>query len=61
MHPLQREIYRKMTPEQKLNVYLALYHSAYMLKKAAIEKLHPDWAEEQILQAVKKAFLHAVT
>ncbi|MCU0592537.1 MAG: hypothetical protein MUC57_13825 [Desulfobacterales bacterium] len=61
MHPLQREIYRKMTPEQKLKVCLALYHSAYALKKAAIEKQHPDWEEKQILHAVKKAFLHAVT
>ena len=61
MHPLQREIYRKMTPEQKLKVCLALYHSAYTLKKAAIEKQYPDWEEKQILQAVKKAFFHAAT
>jgi hypothetical protein len=61
MHPLQREIYRKMTPEQKLKVCLALYRSAYALKKAAIEKQHPDWDEKQVLQAVKKAFLHATT
>jgi hypothetical protein len=61
MHPLQREIYRKMTPEQKLRVSLALYHSAYALKKAAVQKQYPDWEEKQILQAVKKAFLHAAT
>jgi hypothetical protein len=50
-----------MTPEQKLKVWMALYHSAYALKRAAIEKEHPDWEEKQILQAVKKAFLYAVT
>jgi hypothetical protein len=61
MHPIQKEIYRKMTPEQKLKVWMALYHSAFALKKAAIEKQHPDWDEKQVLRAVKKAFLHAAT
>jgi hypothetical protein len=61
MHPIQKEIYRKMTPEQKLKVGLALYHSAFTLKRAAIEKQHPDWEEKQVLQAVKKAFLYAAT
>ncbi len=61
MHPLQREIYRRMTPEQKLRVSLSLYQAARALKMAAIKKLHPDWEEKQILQAVKKAFLHAAT
>ena len=59
MHPLQREIYRKMTPEQKLRVSLALYDSARALKKAAVQKQHPDWEDEKILQAVRKAFLSA--
>jgi hypothetical protein len=59
MHPLQREIYRKMTPEQKLKVSLALYRTAWTLKKAAVEKLHPDWEEKEILKAVRKAFLSA--
>jgi len=61
MHPLQKEIYRRMTPEQKLKVWMALYHSAYMLKRAAIKKQHPDWEEKEILRAVKKAFLHAAS
>jgi hypothetical protein len=61
MHPIQKEIYRKMTPEQKLRVSLSLYQAAWALKMAAINKLHPDWDEKQILQAVKKAFLHAGT
>lgn len=59
MHPLQIEIYRKMTPEQKLRVSLSLYHSAWALKKAAVQKQHPDWEEKKILQAVRKAFLSA--
>jgi hypothetical protein len=36
-----------MTPEQKLRVSFGLYHSAYALKKAAIEKQHPDWEEKK--------------
>jgi hypothetical protein len=50
-----------MTPEQKLKVGLAWYHSAFAIKKAAIEKQHPDWDEIQVLRSVKKAFLHAAT
>ncbi len=61
MDPLQREIYRKMTPEQKLKVCLALYHSAYMLNRAAIEKQHPERGDKQVLPAGKKALLYAVT
>jgi len=59
MHPLQREIYRKMTPEKKLRVSLSLYHTAWTLKKAAVQKQHPDWDKKEILQAVRKAFLSA--
>ena len=50
-----------MTPEQKLKVSQALYHTAWTLKKAAIENLHPDWEEKEILKAVRKAFLSAST
>jgi hypothetical protein len=42
-------------------VSLSLYQAAWALKMAAIKKLHPDWDEKQVLQAVKKAFLHAAT
>jgi hypothetical protein len=59
MHPLQREIYRKMTPEQKLRASLSLYYSAWTLKKADVHKQHPDWEEKKVLQAVRKAFLSA--
>jgi hypothetical protein len=47
MHPLQIDIYRKMTPEQKLRVSQSLYHSAWMLKKAAVQAQHPDWEEKK--------------
>jgi hypothetical protein len=48
-----------MTPEQKLRVCMALYHSARALKQAAVQKQHPDWEDKKILQAVRKAFLSA--
>lgn len=61
MHPLQKEIYRRMTPAQKLRVSLSLYHTAWALKMAAAREQHPDWEEKPTLQAVKKAYLHAAT
>jgi hypothetical protein len=61
MHPLQIDIYRKMTPEQKLRVSQSLYHCAWMLKKAAVQAQHPGWEEKQVIQTVRKAFLSATS
>ncbi len=50
-----------MTPEQKLNIALDLYHSARQLKRAYLIKLHPDWNEEQIDKKLREIFLYAGT
>ncbi len=61
MHAKQIEIYKSMTPEQKLNAALSLYYSARDLKIAGLKKQHPDMPEEEILQKVKEIFLYART
>ena len=48
-----------MTPAQKLDVSLKLYHSAKALKAAALKQQHPDWSAEEIKKKVNEIFLYA--
>lgn len=61
MHPKQREIYRKMTPGEKLALAAQMWWDAKKLKAAALRTAHPDWSEEQIQKKVKEIFLYAVS
>lgn len=56
---LRTKIYQQMTPEQKLNQALLLYHSARELKAAALRTKRPDWTEEQVQAEVREIFLYA--
>ena len=44
-----------MSPAQKLQAAMRLYWSARALKAAALRAEHPDWPEEAIAAAVRKA------
>jgi hypothetical protein len=55
----QIEIYRRMTPSQRIETALRLYSTARKIKTAALRSLHPDWGEERILGAVREVFLYA--
>jgi hypothetical protein len=46
-----------MTPSQKLHAAMALYWSARALKASAIRARHPEWSEEAVERAVRRAFL----
>jgi len=54
---IQNEIYRSMSPAQKLKISMQMYWSARRLKAAWIQQQHPDWTEQQIEAAVSDAFL----
>jgi hypothetical protein len=56
---IRREIYRKMTPERKLEIAFALDREARKLKAAGLRMQHPDWSEEQIAAQVKEIFFYA--
>ncbi len=58
---VQREIYRNMSPEQKLRIAFAMNRQARQLKAAWLAQLHPDWTASQIEQEVKRIFLYART
>jgi hypothetical protein len=55
----QLEIYRRMTPAERLAAAMSLYWSARRMKVAYLRTLHPEWTAEEAEAAAKKAFLHA--
>jgi hypothetical protein len=59
--PEQIEIYRRMTPERRLQIAEQLYWSARRLKAAGLRAQHPDWSEQQVEIEVRSIFLHAGT
>jgi hypothetical protein len=54
---LQKELIRKMTPEKRLSTAMALYQTAWEIKKSGLRSLHPDWTEEAILARVRRVFV----
>jgi hypothetical protein len=61
MHPTQKHSLESMSPEQKLQTALDLYHSAWELKAAWLQQQHPDWDKEKVQKEVREIFLHAPT
>ena len=55
----QREIFRRMTPEQRLRAAFRLYWSARQLKEASLRAFHPELSEEEIEATVRDFFLYA--
>lgn len=56
---LQIEIFKKMTPQKKLEIAEQLYWSAYELKFAFFKSEYPDLSDEEINEKTKKYFLYA--
>ncbi|MEX1366672.1 MAG: hypothetical protein AB1Z98_26335 [Nannocystaceae bacterium] len=56
-YDVQTEIFRRMTPAQKLQASMRLYWSARELKAAWFRSEHPEWTEAQVKAAVREAFL----
>ena len=53
----QRVALRRMSPAQKLDAALRLYHSARELKACWLRSLHPDWPAERVRAEVRRLFL----
>jgi hypothetical protein len=58
---IQVEIYRRMSPQQKLEIAFGLYKVARELKAAGLRMIHTDWTERQIKKEVTRIFLNART
>ena len=61
MDPKQIELYRSMSPSQKLRIALRLYYSAWQLKEAGLRLHHPDWTEKELQEKTKEIFLYGRT
>lgn len=48
MDERRREVYRRMTPEQKLRIVFDLRIIAWMFKDAWISSQHPDWDDDRV-------------
>lgn len=55
----QQEIFRAMTPQQRLRAAFRLYWSARQLKEASLRTFHPELSEAEIKAAVRDLFLYA--
>ena len=55
----QRQIFRRMTPQQRLGAAFRLYWSARQLKEASLRTFHPELSEAEIHAKVREFFLYA--
>ena len=56
---IQYEYLKKMSPQQKLEASMNLYHSAKALKLAWLRQQHSEWSEQEIQQALRESFVNA--
>ena len=61
INEIQVEIYKKMSPQKKLEIAFGLYKVARELKAAGLRMAHTDWTEGQIKKEVTRIFLNART
>jgi hypothetical protein len=57
----QAEIYRAMTPAQRLQQALRLNDLMRALMDAALRQEHPDWSEDQRRRTIARRVLNART
>lgn len=55
----QVEIYRRMTPKQRMTVAFGMHAQARALMDAGIRALHPHWSEAERRREIAHRTLHA--
>jgi hypothetical protein len=58
---MQREIYRRMTPRQRLARAFALSGMMRQMLAAGFRERNPGWTEQEVARAVADRILHADT
>jgi hypothetical protein len=53
---MQLEAYRRMTPQERLQIAFDLYETARALVRAGVRHQNPDWNEHQVEQEVVRRF-----
>ena len=59
MDQKQAELFKKMTPFEKLYLAQRLYKDARLLKEAGLRKFFPELSGAEIKEKVKRIFLYA--
>jgi hypothetical protein len=59
--PRQLEIWKEMTKEKKMEVFLAILRQARQMKRSCLRQQFPEDGEEEINRKLAKIFLHART
>jgi hypothetical protein len=54
--PEQISIWRRMTPDRRLQLAADLYWTAREFKAAGLRARHPGWREEQVIAEVIRIF-----
>jgi hypothetical protein len=52
----QIEIYRRMTPQQRLQISFELYELTRTLVRQGVKSQHSDWTEQQVKEEVLRRF-----
>lgn len=55
----QTDIYRRMTPKQRVAVALGMHEQARALMDAGIRASHPHWSEAERRREIARRTLHA--
>ncbi|MDQ1266524.1 MAG: hypothetical protein QG635_1676 [Bacteroidota bacterium] len=58
MEDIRRQIYKNMTPEEKIRTAEELINSARELKFYYLKKKYPDCSEEELNQKLKNWFMY---
>jgi hypothetical protein len=58
LHPEQVKALRKMSLERRAEIALGFIRSMGRLKEAALRNQHPDWNEQQVMEALRQSILH---
>jgi hypothetical protein len=59
--PAQMEIWKKMSIEEKCELFCSIQRQAREMKHAMLKHQHPEWSEEKIKREIAHIFLHATT
>lgn len=59
--PAQMEIWKKMSIEEKCELFCSIQRQARDMKHAMLKHQHPEWSEEKIKREIAHIFLHATT
>ena len=58
---VRTEIFRKMTPAERIALAEQLWFEARHLKAASLRSIHPEWSEDQVMEKTREIFLRART